>query len=307
MVYANVLQKIRLCSIIMILFFVFPVFTAEASIGDEAFSCYTYDSQNHIIDGYWDDADETWYLFLTSSQSVTDSMLYFTANAVETSNGMLDSDACTVKEAFLKSGDAVTLTLEDGSTQRIVALRSTLPSVYIDLNDTTLDKIHENKDKKHKNNSVYITDPDGVYDLCVENSVEIKGRGNSTWREYEKKAYQIKFDNKTSVMDMGKAKKWVLLANASDDSMMRTKLVYDMAENMDMDFVCDMKYVDLWIEGEYRGTFLLGEKVEPGSTRLDLENDSGAIFEQDEAFYMDEDYWFYNESLDRHFVLKEIV
>ena len=307
MVYSNTLQKIKLFSILIILFFVFPIFTAEANVNAEQFSCYTYDAQNHIIDGYWDDEDETWYLFLTSSQSVTESMLYFTGNAVDVSNGTLDSEASTVKEAFRKNGDEITLTLEDGSVHHIVALQSKLPSVYIDLNDTTLDKIHEDKDKKHKNNSIYITDPDGVYDLTIEDSVEIKGRGNSTWTFFDKKAYQIKFEDKTSLFGMGKAKKWILLANAADDSMMRSQLVYQAAQNMDMDFVTSFEYIDLWIEGDYRGTYMLGEKVEPGSSRLNLSNDAGVLFEHDEGFYMEEDYWFYSKVLDKHFVLKEIV
>ena len=106
---------------------------------------------------------------------------------------------------------------------------------------------------------------------------------------------------------MDKAKKWVLLANAGDDSMMRTKLVYDMAENLDMAFVCDMEYVDVWIEGAYCGTYQLGEKVELGSSRLNLEHENGVLIEQDDAYYMSEDYWFYSETLGRHFVMKEIV
>ena len=296
--------KTGLLCLLFVCFLAMPVLAAEAA---EDFSCYTYDGQNHEINGYYSEPDDTWYLFLTSSQSVTGSMLYYTGSIDSVSNGQLDTETATVREAFAKSGDEVELTDTGGKVHRVVAMRSNLPSVYIDLETATLDDIHSDKDKKHKGNSIYITDLDDEYNLTVENSLEIKGRGNSTWREYEKKAYQIKFDEKTSVLGMGKAKKWVLLANASDDSMLRTKLVYDMAENMDMDYVCDMEYVDLWIEGEYRGTFLLGEKVEPGSSRLDLSDDAGALFEQDEAFYHEEDYWFYSQSLGKHFVLKEIV
>lgn len=298
----NILKILFVC-LMLNLFMIVPM-TAMANTD---FYCYTYDEQNHEIDGYYSENDDTWYLFLTSSQSVTGSMLYYDGNISNSSNGELDTRTESVSEAFAKSGDMVELTDADGNLHRVVALQSKLPSVYINLNNTTLENIHADKDKKHKNNSIYITSPDGEYNLIVENGLEIKGRGNSTWREYEKKAYQIKFDDKISVLGMGKAKKWVLLANASDDSMMRTKLVYDMAENMNMDYVCDMEYVDLWIEGDYRGTFLLGEKVELGSSRLNLANDAGALFEQDEAFYEEEDYWFYSTQLGRHFVMKEIV
>lgn len=295
--------KAVLLSLLLIFFVVMPAAADET----EAFNCYTFDGQNHVINGYWSEQDVAWYLFVTSTQEVGEADIYYTGSICESSSGVLDTEAGMVQDAFKQSGDAVELTGEDGSVYRVVILQSNLPSVYIDLENTTLDDIHADKDQKHKKNSIYITEPNGTYDLTVEDRLEIKGRGNSTWREYEKKAYQIKFDEKTSVLGMGEAKKWVLLANASDDSMIRTQLVYQTAKQLDMGFVCSLEYVDLWIEGDYRGTFLLGDKVEPGSSRLQLSNDAGALFEQDEAFYKEEDYWFYSDLLNRHFVMKEII
>ena len=43
--------------------------------------------------------------------------------------------------------------------------------------------------------------------------MEIKGRGNYSWTGFDKKPYRIKFDKKQNLFDMGKAKKWILLAN----------------------------------------------------------------------------------------------
>ena len=281
--------------------------TTEPEEVPAAFSCYTYDEHGNVLDGFWDEADGTWYLFVTSTQSIEETDLHYTGTVSGASAGTLDDESGVVTGAFAASGDRVELTAEDGTVYAVVMMQSTLPSIHITLEGTSLDEIHADKDTKHKGNNIYIMDPDGEYDLVVEGTLEIKGRGNSTWREYEKKAYQIKFDEKTSILGMGKAKKWVLLANASDDSMMRTQLVYNMAKQMDMGFVCSLEYVDLWIDGEYRGTFLAGDKVEPGSSRLVLKNDAGALFEHDEAFYMEEDYWLYSTILGRHFVLKEIV
>ena len=68
----NNFLTVCILSIFLLIYFALP---AQANTDNEVFNCYTYDSQNHIIDGYWDDADETWYLFLTSSKSVTESML----------------------------------------------------------------------------------------------------------------------------------------------------------------------------------------------------------------------------------------
>ena len=292
--------------LLAVLLICIPALIMEASAQAD-FACFAYDGQGRVLDGYWSETDETWYLFVTSTQSIADTDLHYTGSILSASAGTVDAENGVITGAFAQSGDRVELTADDGTVYTVSMMQSSLPSVYIDLEGTTLEKIHADKDKKHKGNSIHIMDPAGENDLTVESTVEIKGRGNSTWREYEKKAYQIKFDDKTSVMGMGKAKKWILLANASDDSMMRSQLVYSMAQNLEMDYVTSFEYVDLWIEGEYRGTFLLGEKVELGSSRLDLEQDSGALFEHDEDFYLDEDYWFLSKILNRHFTMKEIV
>lgn len=269
----------------------------------EAFDCHITDIHGQEINGCYSKDDEIWYLFVPSTEDVASLDLYVRGAVTDATGGTLDVENGVIAGAFAED-DELTLICGDEEI-RVAVKQSELPSLHIVLNDATLDEVHEDKDEKFKNNSVYLSDPDGEHDLVVEDSVELKGRGNSTWRLYEKKGYQIKFDSKTSVMGMGKAKKWVLLANASDDSLMRTQLTYQMARQMDMPFVPTFKYVDLWINGEYRGTYILGEKVELGGSRLDLEDDMGALFEHDEAFYMEEDYWFYSDYLGRHFVLKE--
>jgi len=270
--------------------------------------CFTYDDGGRVIQGYYAPQDGVHYLFVPSTQAMGDVVIHVgDADIADASAGVLDAQRGTVAGAFVHSGDTVALTGADGTVYTVTAMQSTLPSVYIDLQDTTLADIHADKDTKHKGNSIYISTLDGAYDLAVEDSVEIKGRGNSTWRAYEKKPYQIKFDDKTSVLGMGEAKKWILLANAGDDTMMRNQLVYRAASQMDMPYVTQFEYVDLWIEGDYRGTFLLGEKVELGESRLDLQQDTGALFEQDELFYNEEDYWFRSKTMQIEFVLKEII
>ena len=282
--------------------------TAQPDAAAAQLPCFTYDDGGRVIQGYYAPQDGVHYLFVPSTQAMGDVVIHVgDAEITGASAGVLDAQNGTVAGAFAHSGDTVALTGAEGTVYTVAAMQSALPSVYIDLQDTTLADIHADKDTKHKGNSIYISTLDGVYDLAVENSVEIKGRGNSTWAGYEKKPYQIKFDDKTSVLGMGEAKKWILLANAGDDTMMRNQLVYRAAAQMDMPYVTQFEYVDLWIEGDYRGTFLLGEKVELGSSRLDLQQDTGVLFEQDIYFYEDEDYWFRSDVLGTEFVLKEIV
>lgn len=271
------------------------------------FTCHAYDSAGQELHSFWNVRDGKYYLFVPSTQVLEELTVYYHGALTNVTAGNLDSNAGTITGAFKDSGDIVEAQLEDGTDIAIVVMQSALPSIQLYLDDTNLELVHQDKDKKHKNNTIVIKDPNGEYDLTIEDSVEMKGRGNSTWKFFDKKGYQIKFDEKTSILGMDKAKKWVLLANASDDSMIRTQLVYRMASQLNMDFVPEFEYVDFWVDGDYLGTYIVGEKVEIGGSRLDLQNADGALFEHDEAFYEEEDYWFYSESLERHFVLKEIV
>ena len=276
--------------------------TATAFAGDNDFRCWTVDARQWTNQGCQSEQDGVWYLFLPQDESPADTVLSFSGRVTAASAGALDREGGTLTGAFADR-DRVTLTLEGGRTETVCLRQSSLPSLRLTLNGTTLDQIHQDKDVKYPGNDLVLTDGDDV----LTGAVEIKGRGNSTWREYAKKPYQIKFSKKTSVLGMPAAKKWILLANASDDSMIRTRLVYDAAEQMDFPFVTEYQYVDLWIDGQYLGVYLLGEKAEIGKGRLNLQDPAGAMFELDNGFATDEDHYFFERRLNSYFALKEIV
>lgn len=266
---------------------------------------FAVDSYGQKLYAFESETAGYWYLFVPSTEDISTMALYVSPDITEVSSGTLDQTSGVVRGLFSAGNEAV-LSGENGKVT-IKVMKSQLPGLHIVLNDVTLEVIHADKSVKCKDNSVYLSDPSGEHNLVAENSVEMKGRGNSTWSFFDKKGYQIKFSEKTSVLGMEAAKKWVLLANASDDSMMRTQLTYLTASQMGMEFVPDFAYVDLWINGEYRGTYLLGEKVEISSGRLALDDPLGALFEHDEAFWQEEEIWTYSKYLSRHFVLKESV
>lgn len=276
---------------------------------ETGFSCYVMDEQGEMIEGMWSEAEERWHLFLPANISVSDLTLHYRYHLpiTEVSAGELNSFLRMVDGGFVRSGDTLTLTAEDGASLSVCVMQSRLPSIRLYLARCTLDMIHEDKDVKYKHNTIAVTDPAGEYSMTVENQVSIKGRGNSTWDLHEKKGYQIEFLFDTSLLGMPKGKKWILLANAFDDSMMRSKLVYDAASRMDMAFVPEYEYADLWIDNAYQGTYLIGEKVEIGENRLELTDPQGVLMEHDEGFYMQEEYWFLSDTLKRHFALKDSV
>ncbi len=116
-----------------------------------------------------------------------------------------------------------------------------------------------------------------VYDGAL---TQIKGRGNSTWLA-DKKPYQIKLDKKTDLLesndDTNISKTWVLLTNHSDHTLLRNKTVYDLSVDMGIDPGVQCRPVNLFYDGEYRGMYLLCEKVEIKSGRVDIQDLEGAF------------------------------
>ena len=102
----------------------------------------------------------------------------------------------------------------------------------------------------------------------------IKVRGNST-AGADKKAFNISFSKAVDLYGMGEAKKWSLLANAFDKSLIRNKIAMDFGtETMGIQYNSKSKFIDLYINGTFMGSYLAIESVETGSSRVDIDAES---------------------------------
>lgn len=249
------------------------------------------------------------FLFVTAAVNLAKVTIASARPIVQVSRGAIAADGKSVTADFT-TDQTITIATANADPAKsathttITVRQSTLPSLYLDLADgTTLSGIHSNKDTKHGGNRVVITDTaNSTYDLD-KTDVEVKGRGNTSWQLYDKKGYQIKFSKKTSVLGMDKAKKWVLLANSSDPSMVKNKTSFDLSSKLDASYTPDSQFVDLWIEGDYRGTYEVTDKVEIGSTRVDIDDATGVVSELDTEFYRTETYS--TDRWGRQFTLKD--
>ena len=109
----------------------------------------------------------------------------------------------------------------------------------------------------------------------------IRGRGNSTWSIYPKKPYRIKLNEKHKVLGLAKAKNWVLLANYRDLTSMMNTFVFEVARWMGMPYVNHSRFVELFIDGEYEGLYLLTEQVQQGTNRVDVSDAEGILLAMD--------------------------
>lgn len=110
---------------------------------------------------------------------------------------------------------------------------------------------------------------------------EIRGRGNSTWWNSDKKAYRIKFATKQKLLGrhFANARSWTLLANHGDKTMIRNALTYDLGRFMGMEFCPAARFVDVYLNGTYRGTYQISDQVQAHKRRIDINEEDGCILE----------------------------
>jgi hypothetical protein len=99
----------------------------------------------------------------------------------------------------------------------------------------------------------------------------MKGRGNYSW-SFSKKSFTLKLDKKTDLCGMGKSKKWALIAGAYDRSLLRTSAAFDLGSKLkNMAWTPQAKPVDLYVNGSYRGSYMLVERITIDENRVDID------------------------------------
>lgn len=178
-----------------------------------------------------------------------------------------------------------------------------VPRINIDLNRVSLEEINDgSKDTKYEGNELTLYD--GREELREFEGVQVKGRGNTTWYK-KKKPYQIKLAHNDNLLGMGKAKKWVLLANDLDVTHLRNDIAMMLAERVGMEYNHRGKYVELYVDSEYVGLYYLVQKVEIAKGSVDLRREDGLLFELDMVHRGNVKY--YKTYLNEYLVLKDSV
>ena len=124
--------------------------------------------------------------------------------------------------------------------------------------------------------TIRIENPDGTPgmetkdgDPTFETVTKIKGRGNYTWT-WEKKPYALKFDNKTKVLGMPAHKRWILLANWRDHTLIRNDVTFELSRRAGLPYTVSGQFVELVFNGEYRGNYYLCEQIKIDENRVNI-------------------------------------
>ena len=171
-----------------------------------------------------------------------------------------------------------------------------VPTIFLATNSGSTEYLHVDKDNKESGTLCLYT-ADGI--LNYRGKVDaIGGRGNYTWVNSDKKPYNIVLSQSADLLNMGEARKWILLANASDKSLMRNKIVYDFAGQIGLPYSPDSQWVALYLNGEYRGLYMLCEAIEIGTERVDISQSDGTILtvETEDVFHGKNDKYFVTDA-----------
>ncbi len=153
--------------------------------------------------------------------------------------------------------------------------KSDLPAIYLE----TFDGNDISSKEVYKYCRLHYVDEEGT--VTHYDSVSIRGRGNSTWK-LSKKPYRIKFLSKEKFLGKGyaKTKKWTLLANAADKTMIRNAVTSAMGEfcadlheegaDKSLPFNPAAKFVDLSLNGAYQGTYQISDQIDVRAHRVNI-------------------------------------
>ena len=185
-----------------------------------------------------------------------------------------------------------------GDPYPIVAIRSDSPTLYLEIDEQygTFDDVKADQNKETRAYGTFVLEcREDIAEKygwqthyeSIENDPDspctayIKGRGNWTWNSTDKKGYSIKFEKKVDLLGLGKSKKWALIGNVPDNSMLRNTLAYYLGAEVGLDYSPKGEIVDFFVNGEYFGAFLLAEKIDIEEERVNIADLEGAIKDLD--------------------------
>ncbi|MBP5093607.1 MAG: CotH kinase family protein [Abditibacteriota bacterium] len=234
----------------------------------------------------WDSGEGMNYVFLPSFAKFTD--LKARAKASASLNGTPIKD---FNFASLKTNTPYTLTFRvfgKKTTRKLTFLKSAnVATMFVDTQSGTMDAVEQKKGIK-ENISLTVLTKDGKTNYLKKDTGDISGRGNATWALGGKRPYAVNLKKPASILNMNESVDWTLLANSNDFSNLRNKIVYDFSAKVMPCWTPKCEYVDLYLNGVYKGLYLLTEKKGVAENKINLPDDGKSfLFESDLLFRLE--------------------
>lgn len=202
----------------------------------------------------------------------------YSANGVAQQNGSSSADFSKPTNITLKSKNS-------GKNYIIKFLDLGIPAIYISTNGLPI----LNKEDYVSGAYKIVSGTPGT--IIHEGALQIRGRGNASWA-FPKKPYRIKLENKTALLGMPENKNWAIMANYSDRSLMRNELAFEVSRRLNMAFTSRQRYVDLFLNNEYQGSYNITEHQEVGKNKINIDENNGGFYLEVDGYAKSEPVYF---------------
>ena len=131
-----------------------------------------------------------------------------------------------------------------------------------------------------------------VYDIWI------RGRGNTSFRCMPKFSLKVEFPQKISLMGLPENKDWALISNYADRTFLRNYMTYRLGEWLGMDFSPKCEFVEVFLNRQYLGLYMLTENIKVSKNRVNIPKDGSAyLLEVDHNKVMDHVVFYTNSNL----------
>ena len=222
------------------------------------------DDTTKLLHPWFDESSGLYYFFLPSF--VSDYRIF----CDNINNGDISIDGNPLsKWSHFEWEPYASYTLEcKGQAYEVVFMKSAnLPSLFLETESGDMEYLNVDKANEEAGNICIVNQTKNVE--YQGNLKKVSARGNSTFAT-DKKAYSITLNDSYALCGLDAGKKWNLLAMYYEYDKIHTKLVYDMADFLNMEYNPGCTWVDLYCNGEYQGLYLLTEAITVGEGRVEI-------------------------------------
>lgn len=240
--------------------------TIEVRNEDTKLSFYLEDEVIHAWEG-----EDAFYLFLPSYADIADVRLASYATGFE----IVETGECIEKNnsltGFSYNEKYVCKNLSTEKKFVLCIMKSeNLPVVFLDTDSGTVDNIWADKSVE-ENGKLRLFSAAGEF-LYNGGLNSVRSRGNYSFAHYEKKPFSITLKEEASLLGLDMGRKYVLLSNASDPTLVANDIARRLETALETDYDNIGCFVDLYANGDYLGTYYLCESIEIGYERIDITN-----------------------------------
>lgn len=249
------------------------VYYGDHDFGNKVYMCQRFIRKPDTYSESIKDSTNSYFLFLPyDTDTVGDYRLILPGNMRLMIDGTVYAD-----DAVLPIGLAtvpIKLIGHSGKTQSegnlTVYYGNSLPSIFL-ITSRDDGKLIFTERYAELDAVLITTDIEGNQDMAT--SCKTGGRGGSSWEICPKRPLKINLPENMKLLGMTEARKYALLANYMDQTNMKNAIAFTAAGRFGMRFSPECRHVNLYVNGEYEGLYLLATRVNARGGCLGFDDD----------------------------------